>query len=184
MRKAIIAGLAATIFASLCPAALLSQKTNAEKIASAMSAAPAAIAKNASVVDWPDAKGNQAVLRKGTNEWTCMPSQPKHGMFMNNSACFDPTFAAMLTAMMSGKAPAVKGVGYSYMLSNNWWEGNTSPTDTVKTASNEWHHTGSHVMVYYSDKSLLAGLPTHPSTTGPYVMWSSTPYAHVMWPVR
>ena len=52
------------------------------------------------------------------------------------------------------------------------------------TPTNEWHHLGPHVMVVYPDKAMLAGLPTKPSTNGPYVMWADTPYAHVMWPVK
>jgi len=183
-RKILSAALAATMLAAICPSTVLSQN-NADRIAKALSAAPPSIAKDATVLDWPDANGKQAVLKQGTNGWVCMPSQPSHDMFVNNSACFDQNFGSMLQAMMSGKPPTgVKGIGYSYMLSNDWWEGNTSPMDTVKTDANEWHHTGSHVMIFYPDKSMLAGLPTHPSTTGPYVMWPNTPYAHVMWPVK
>jgi hypothetical protein len=183
-RKVLAVALVATIFAALCPATLLAQVDNAAKIASAMSAAPPAISKDATIVDWPDATGKMATLRQGTNGWTCLASQPASGKLVNNSACFDANFWAMLSSMFAGKPPAVKGIGYSYMLSNDWWEGNTSPTDTVQTPTNDWHHTGSHVMVYYPDKAALTGLPTHPSMTGPYVMWPNTPYAHVMWPVK
>jgi hypothetical protein len=183
-RKVLAVALVATIFAALCPATLLAQVDNAAKIASAMSAAPPAISNEATIVDWPDATGKMATLRQGTNGWTCLASQPASGKLVNNSACFDANFWAMLSSMFAGKPPAVKGIGYSYMLSNDWWEGNTSPTDTVQTPTNDWHHTGSHVMVYYPDKAALTGLPTHPSMTGPYVMWPNTPYSHVMWPVK
>jgi hypothetical protein len=180
--RKILAASVATVVA-VAPSLLLAQN-NAAKIATALSAAPPAIAAAATVVDF-DATGKEVVLKQGTNGWVCLPSQPSRGMFVNNAICFDQNFGTMLKAMLSGKPPAdVKGVGYSYMLSNDWWEGNTAPTDTVKTDMNEWHHTGNHVMIYYPDKSMLAGLPTHPSTTGPYVMWPNTPYAHVMWPVK
>ena len=52
-----------------------SEKPNADaKIQSTMSAAPMAIAKDATIVDYP-AKAGQPfiVLREGTNGWTCYP---------------------------------------------------------------------------------------------------------------
>jgi hypothetical protein len=42
------------------------------KIASAVSAAPAEIGANATIVDWDgNPKDKPVVLRQGTNEWTC-----------------------------------------------------------------------------------------------------------------
>ena len=38
-------------------------------------------------------------------------------------------------------------------------------------------------MIIVPDEALLAGLPTTPVKDGPYVMWSGTPYAHIMIPV-
>src|ERR1700743_2760915 len=46
------------------------------KIARAMSAGPAEIAKSARVVD-TDSKGTTVVLRQGNNGFTCMPGNPK-----------------------------------------------------------------------------------------------------------
>jgi hypothetical protein len=183
-RKFLTLLAAATTLVALCPGSAVAQSDNAAKIASAMRAAPAGIAKDATVIDWPDAAGKMATLRQGTNGWTCLPSQPKSKTITDNAMCADANFMAMIGAMMAGKAPDVKGVGYSYMLSNDTWEGNTSPSDTVMTPTNDWHHTTAHVMIYYPDKAALSGLPTKPSTTGPYVMWPNTPYAHVMWPVK
>src|SRR5437773_1039686 len=50
--------------------------TDAEKIRSAMSAGPAVIAKDATIMDMPSMK----VLRKGTNGWTCIPDGPSPGV--------------------------------------------------------------------------------------------------------
>jgi hypothetical protein len=45
-----------------------------------MSAAPAAIAKDATIVDWPaPGGGDLVVLRKGTNDWSWPPADPKSG---------------------------------------------------------------------------------------------------------
>lgn len=160
------------------------QKSKAAKIASAMAAAPASIAKNATVKDWPDKSGNMAVLREGSNGWTCIPSHEQSKFTFDDAMCMDANFGEMIGAVMSNKPLALKGIGYAYMLSANDWESNTDPTATKPTADNQWHRVRSHVMVVYPDKALLAGIPTRPSLNGPYVMWPDTPWAHVMWPVK
>ena len=51
--------------------------TDAEKIADALRAGPAFITKDATLLDWPAASGDEyRVLRKGSNEWTCLPGIP------------------------------------------------------------------------------------------------------------
>src|SRR5262245_35573765 len=49
--------------------------TDAEMIASAMSAAPEAVSKDATIVSMDD-KMQMRTLRQGTNGWTCMPDGP------------------------------------------------------------------------------------------------------------
>ena len=183
-RKSLSSLLLASLLTAVCCTALTAQDATAAKIASAMSAAPQAIAQGATIMDWPDSAGRMATLRAGTNGWTCLPSQPKTEYVTNNAICADPNFTGMLKAMFAGRPPALKGVGYAYMLSNETWESNTDFRSMAPTADNQWHHVGSHVMVVYPDKAALAGLSVTPVPSGPYVMWASTPYAHVMWPVR
>ena len=54
--------------------------TDAEKIADALRAGPAFIRlsqKDATLLDWPSNPGGEhRVLRKGSNEWTCLPGVP------------------------------------------------------------------------------------------------------------
>jgi len=51
--------------------------TDAEKIADALRAGPVFITENATLLDWPSAPGGEyRVLRKGSNEWTCLPTIP------------------------------------------------------------------------------------------------------------
>ena len=51
--------------------------TDAEKIADALRGGPAFITKDATVLDWPSAPGGEyRLLRKGSNEWTCLPAIP------------------------------------------------------------------------------------------------------------
>ena len=128
-------------------------------------AAPQAIAQGATIADWPDSTGRMATLRAGTNGWTCLPSQPKTEYVTNNAICADPNFTEMLKAMFGGRPPALKGVGYAYMLSNETWESNTDVHSLAPAADNQWHHVGSHVMVVYPDKAALAGLPVMPVPT-------------------
>jgi len=182
-RKILIGALAATVMAALCPSISLAQSKGA-KIASATSAAPASIAANATVMDWPGKDGKMATLREGSNGWTCMPSHPKSKYIQNDAMCLDQTWLSFIGALTSKTAPSVKQVGYSYMLSANDWESNTDGAATAPTPDNQWHHVGSHVMVVYPDAKMLEGIPTRPSKQGAYVMWPGTPYAHVMFPVK
>src|SRR5215472_15922563 len=73
----------ATLALFLLPAATLAvsaqtappdrPSTDAEKIADALRAGPRFITKDATLLDWPTTSGGQyRVLRKGTNEWTCL----------------------------------------------------------------------------------------------------------------
>ena|ERR1700742_4762564 len=51
--------------------------TDAEKIADALRAGPAFITTAATVRDWPAApRGEYQLLRKGSNDWTCLPGIP------------------------------------------------------------------------------------------------------------
>jgi len=63
-------------------------KTTTWKIQNAMSAAPPAIAKNATIVDHTGKEGGEmAVLRKGSNDWTCLPDDPSTPS--NDPMCLD-----------------------------------------------------------------------------------------------
>ena len=58
------------------------------KIKEAMSAAPSSISENATILDYPeDPNGEKIVLRKGTNEWFCLPDNPH--MPGKNPMCID-----------------------------------------------------------------------------------------------
>src|SRR5207253_8528450 len=50
-------------------------KTDAAKIVNAMTAAPPAVSRNASVAEMSE-DGSMKELRKGTNGWTCVPDDP------------------------------------------------------------------------------------------------------------
>lgn len=160
-------------------------QSKAAKIANAMATAPASIGKNAAVKDWPDKTGKMATLREGSNGWVCLPSEPKTKYVKNNAMCLDPMWQEWMAAMVGQRAPKLTQVGYAYMLSADQWSSNTDPMGSkVPTPDNQWHFEGPHVMVLYPDASQLAGIPVRPSMSGPYVMQSGSPFAHVMWPLK
>lgn len=153
-----------------------------DPVASAESAAPASLAKNASIVT-ADASGKMTEVRKGTNGWTCMPDSPTTPG--PDPMCFDANAGKWIAAMLNHKPPPEGVVGMMYMLEGGTDASNTDPYATAPTADNDWVKTGPHVMVVGS-KELLAGYPSaaKPDTSVPYVMWAGTPYAHLMVPVK
>jgi hypothetical protein len=153
-----------------------------DPITSAESAAPAAIARNASVVT-VDAKGAMTTLRKGSNGWTCMPDAPDTPG--PDPMCFDQNAANWVQAWVGRKPPPANAVGLMYMLEGGTDASNTDPYAKQPTADNDWVKTGPHIMVVGS-KDILAGHPAgaKPDTAVPYVMWAGTPYAHLMVPVK
>ncbi len=67
--------------------------TDAEKNADALRAGPAFITKDATVLDWPSAPGGEyRLLRRGSNEWTCLPAIP--GYSHDEPGCFDPILSS------------------------------------------------------------------------------------------
>ena len=157
--------------------------TPAQKIVNATSAAPATISADATVLDWPATEGAAPqVLRAGKNGWTCLPDMPDTKG--NDPMCVDAVWMNVLQAYLAHKAPEVKSVGIGYMLApGGGWGSNSDPYAMKEASDNHWGLHGPHLMILVPDLKSLAGLPTEPSNGGPYVMWSGTPYAHVMAPV-
>ena len=155
---------------------------DAALIASAMSAAPAAIARHATIVEM-SAKGAMRVVRKGANGFTCMPDDPTTPG--PDPMCGDENAMQWAMAMTAHKAPAAGKVGFLYMLAGGTDASNTDPYAAKPTGQNHWIKTGPHVMIV-GDKEMLTHYPANPDpdTSQPYVMWAGTPYAHLMIPVK
>ena len=156
---------------------------DAKLIASAMRAAPPAVAKHATIVDMV-ADGKMRTLRKGANGFTCMPGKPDtQGL---DSMCMDQASLAWAQAWMDHKPPPAGKIGLMYMLAGDSGASNTDPFATKSTPANHWIKTGSHVMVVGADTSFYDAYPkgADPDTSTPYVMWSGTPYQHLMAPVK
>jgi hypothetical protein len=163
-----------------------SKMTDAQKIADAMSAAPAAISKNATIMDFPDTPdGQPRQLRAGTNGWVCFPNSPSEygSKAIEDPMCLDKEWQGWAQAWMSKTDPKVTGTGLAYMLRGDKGASNSDPFATGRTDTNNWIVSPPHVMVLYQDLKLLDTFPTDPTNGGPWVMWKGTPYAHLMVPV-
>jgi hypothetical protein len=89
--------------------------TDEWKIQNAMSAAPDAISKDATVLDWPAKEGDQPRgLRAGTNTWTCLPDMPVSPG--NDPFCGDEMSMQWFGAYMNKQTPKIAQSGIGYML--------------------------------------------------------------------
>jgi hypothetical protein len=155
--------------------------TGSDPVASALSAAPSAVAKDATVVTF-DAKGAMKTARKGTNGWTCMPDTPETPG--PDPMCLDEGGMQWVMAWVTHKDPPKDTLGFGYMLMGGSDADNDDPFATKPPSGKSWVHTGPHVMVFNVGKN-FAEYPTTPSNTkAPYVMFPNTPYAHLMIPVK
>lgn len=157
--------------------------TDAQMIASAMRAAPAGVAKGATIVAM-DADGKMRTLRKGTNDFTCMPDLPT--IPGPNSMCMDKNGMEWAQAYMDHKPPPAGKLGMVYMLEGGTDASNTDPYAKKPEPGNHWVRTGPHFMVVGADPAFYDAYPknANPDTTVPYVMWAGTPYQHLMAPIK
>jgi hypothetical protein len=157
--------------------------TTEQKIANAMSAAPASISGKATILDWPAKEGDKpAVLKQGSNGWSCLPDMPQSEG--NDPMCLDQPWMQWVDAYMSKKTPGLSRVGVGYMIApGGGWGSNTDPYAMKQMPDNHWGHHKPHVMIVVPDLKSLDGIPTDPKNGGPYVMFAGTPYAHIMAPV-
>lgn len=149
--------------------------SDSEYTTQALSAGPAAVAKDAAVVRM-ESNGSMRTLRAGTNGFTCM-------VMGTDRMCNDANSMEFIHALIMHMPPPDK-VGVSYMLAGDHGASNTDPYATGKTADNHWVVTGPHIMVFGPPAKAL-GYPREkdPDPTKPYMMWAGTPYEHAMIPV-
>ena len=152
------------------------QLSDSDYIAQALSAAPEAVAKGATVVR-AGKDGSMRTLREGNNGFTCMI------MGTDNKMCNDRNSMEFIDAVMKHVPPPDK-VGISYMLTGDEGASNTDPYAKGKTADNHWVVTGPHIMLFGPpSKALGYTKAKDPDPSQPYMMWVGTPYEHAMIPV-
>lgn len=161
------------------PAAEPAAPAPTDRVSLAMSAAPAAIASAARIVDFDEA-GNMVEVRAGTNGWMCLPDDP--GTPGEDPMCLDQAWQQWLDSYVKKTPPAIASVGISYMLKGGRVPSNTDPFATEPAAGESWIEDTGHIMIVVPDVRQLEGMSTDPASGRPYVMWKGTPYAHIMVP--
>jgi len=135
--------------------------TDAQKIADALRAGPEFITKDATLLDWPSAPaGEYRVLRKGSNEWTCLPGIP--GYPHDEPGCFDPVFLQWIQDSLAGRTPRIDRVGISYMYVGAW-------VKPAKGSSGPEYHVGPHLMIVSPHQNDFQGFNRDGSNGMPYV---------------
>jgi hypothetical protein len=158
-------------------------KSQQEKIKNAMSAAPKAISKDATILDYPAKEGGEMpVLRRGTNGWTCLPDDPNTPA--NDPMCLDKTAMQWAQAWMTKTEPKLTAPGIGYMLQGGGSPSNTDPFAKKPAAGQKWMKEVPHIMVFPAGKLDPSLFSSDEHTGGPWVMWSGTPYEHLMVPVK
>ena len=156
---------------------LVAGESAEEKIARAMSAAPAAVSAEATIMD-----SDGTILREGSNGWTCLPdTKPGDHAPM----CNDAVWMKLMGMMMGGAEYVPDRIGISYMMQGEP-EGagvsNSDPAHPDPQSADDYVETGPHLMIVVP-KEMLEGITDDPNVGGPYVMWGDTPFAHIMVPV-
>jgi hypothetical protein len=152
-------------------------------IASAMSAAPPAIAQEATIVDYPtDPMASLIELRAGSNGWTCFPDWPATPG--NDPQCFDKAWMQWFDALVAGTEPTITTPGLAYMIEGGSDASNTDPLALEPAPGEDWVTTPPHVMLLFPDKLDTTHFSTDHHYGGPYVMYAGTPYEHIMIPIE
>ena len=146
-------------------------------IESAMSAGPASIAENATIMD----VDGETVLREGSNGWTCFPDA--NATPASDPMCLDETWMGWLQALVAGEEPNTQVVGLAYMLAGGSDASNIDPFAAGPEEGNEWITSPAHVMVIMPGDIDQTVFTTDPLSGEPWIMWAGTPYEHVMMPV-
>ena len=154
----------------------MSAMSDSDYIAKVMTAAPASVVKGAMIVQMQK-DGTMRTLQTGSNGFTCMVAGA------NDPMCLDSNAMQWAHAWLTHKSPP-DSVGFVYMLAGDNGASNTDPYATAPADGNHWVKTGPHVMIVGpSAKKMGYATALDPDPTKPYVMWSGTPYAHLMIPV-
>lgn len=159
--------------------AVASEPQSREELA--MSAAPAAIGSDATLMDRDEA-GELVMLREGTNGWLCVTDENPRGPG-EYPICLDGTWQSWFASYQAGEDPQIDEVGMSYMLQGGPAASNTDPMASGPPEGADWLMDGPHIMVIAPDPAMFASYPTDHRVGEPYVMWAGTPYAHLMVPV-
>ena len=178
----VVTGTVAVGLIHAAPAAGQDDPDAQAKIASAMSAAPASIAEQATIFDWAmDDTGKFVVLQDGSNDWSCFPDDTNTPG--NDPMCLDQPWLAWLYAIVAGDKPTTAVAGVAYMLQGGSTPSNTDPLATAPAAGEAWLSDPPHLMLLLPGELDQRAFSTDHDAGEPYIMWAGTPYEHIMVPV-
>jgi hypothetical protein len=144
-----------------------------EKIRRATLAGPEMVTRDATVAELGHA-GALKTLRKGTNQWVCVPGN--ENIVGQADMCLDPMgMQWMLDVMARKPKPTNSAPGLIYMLNGATQRSFTDPFDTTSPAI----PIGPHWMIMWPFDAKAAGLSTVMRDAGTMVMFAGTPYAHL-----
>ena len=135
-------------------------KEDAAFIAKALTAAPDAIGKKATIVRVNDGFDQTAVLQKGSNGWTC-GIEPDDGI----PYCADANALEWYKTIYTKGTPPDK-TGIVYMMTGDTGVSNHDPYATDKS---HWVVTGPHVMLVGKAARELAPIYPHTRTRIPRI---------------
>lgn len=148
----------------------------ADPVAVAASAGPAALSVAAAVATIGK-DGTVRQLRKGGNNFTCIPDNVKTSGI--DPMCMDGNGMKWLVSWMTGSPPPAGPPGLIYMLSIGRAGSATGPRQLPASCL----RIGPHLMMVGA-RSMLTGYPSaSPGGKAPFVMSAGTPYAHLIVPV-
>jgi len=145
----------------------------------AQSAAPEAVSNDATVMTFgPDGKLTET--KKGTNGFTCIPDID--GQEKPDPFCGDAAAMQWVQDLVDGKpSPSNDKPGIAYMMQGGWhWEKDGKIVMNNNEPGAKRVKEPAHWMVFWPFSASESHLPTMPDRFGTYIMWDSTPYAHLM----
>ena len=151
----------------------IDEEIKKEKIRRATLAGPSAVTAEATVAEM-DREGNLTVLRRGTNEWVCVPGD--QNIVGKVDMALDPMGMVWFKDLLAKKPkPTNTTPGLIYMLNGATQRSFTDPFDSTSPPI----PIGPHWMILWPFDAKAAGLSTVMRDAGTMVMFAGTPYAHL-----
>jgi ketosteroid isomerase-like protein len=157
-----------------------------QKIANAMSGGPAAIAREAAILDWPAEPGSEwTVLREGSNGWTCLPDDAgfAYATPINDPLCLDEAWVPWFEALLAGREPSITRPGVVYAYPGGVAADNDDPFAAAPPAGKGLDLIPPHLGLLFPGGLEPDDFASDMHTGMPYIMYSETPYEHLMVPI-
>jgi len=150
----VLLAVAAAVAAAQTPKHAVS--SDKDKVVDALRAGPTFITKSATILDWPStAAGEYRVLRKGTDDWSCLPGSPQ--LPHDEPMCLDRVFLQFMKDSLAGRNPQADGLGVAYMYGGAWVPHST----TQDERPDQYFHVGPHIMIVTPNQNDLRAFTTN-----------------------